>query len=203
MDLTIRPLTDKTWPDLEALFAMRGCSVAKWCWCVHYRFAARAIPKDRKAALKRLAKGEPPPGLIGYRGKDPVGWISLGPRSDFAKLATSRIMKPVDDTPVWSVICFVVPAPLRGQGIARALLDGAIVFARKKKVKWLEAYPVDKPARSEPMSMWFGAAAMFRDAGFQEIARRKANRPVMRLALPTGTRPGIAMPPVRGRKALS
>lgn len=183
MDLSIRPLTEKTWPDLEALFAMRGCSVAKWCWCVHYRFAARDMPKDRKAALKHLATSEPPPGLIGYHGKAPVGWVSLGPRADFAKLATSPIMKPVDDTPVWSVICFVVPAPLRGQGIARALLDGAIAFARKRKVAWLEAYPIDKSARSESMSMWFGAASMFRDAHFEEVARRKPNRPVMRLML--------------------
>lgn len=145
------------------------------------------MPKDRKAALKRLASGEPPPGLIGFQGKDPVGWVSLGPRADFAKLATSPIMKPVDDTPVWSIVCFVVPAPLRGQGVARALLDGAIVYARMRKIACLEAYTVDKTARSSPMSMWFGAASMFRDAGFEVAAHRKPTRPAMRLAL---KRPG-------------
>lgn len=183
MKLSIKPLTSSNWDDIETLFHAKGCSVAKWCWCVHYRFAAAAMPKDRRAALKKLAKGEPPPGLIAYRGKTPVGWVSLGPRADFAKLETSRVMKAVDETPVWSVICFVVPTAERGQGVARALLDGAIAYARKRKVKVLEAYPVDKPGVSVPMSMWFGAASMFRKAGFEEVARRKPERPVMRLGL--------------------
>ena len=183
MNLSVRALTEENWDDVETLFHAKGCSVAKWCWCVHYRFAKAAMPKDRKAALKKLAKGEPPPGLIAYRGKVPVGWVSLGPRAAFAKLETSRVMKAVDETPVWSVICFVVPAAERGQGVARALLDGAIAYARKRKVKVLEAYPIDKAEASVPMSMWFGAASMFERAGFVEVARRKPTRPVMRLAL--------------------
>ena len=183
MPLAVRPLTEKNWSDIEALFASKGCSVARWCWCVHYRFARAAMPKDRKAALKKLAKGEPPPGLIAYAGKEPVGWISLGPRAAFAKLATSPVMKPVDETPVWSVICFVVPPAHRGKGVAHELLEGAIAFARKRKVGMLEAYPIDKSERSNAMSMFFGAASMFRKAGFKEIARRKPTRPVMRLAL--------------------
>jgi ribosomal protein S18 acetylase RimI-like enzyme len=183
MKLSIKPLTIANWDDIDTLFHAKGCSVAKWCWCVQYRFARAAMPKDRRLALKKLAKGAPPPGLIAYRGKVPVGWVSLGPRAAFAKLETSRVMKAVDDAPVWSVICFVVPSPERGQGVARALLDGAIAFARKQRVTALEAYPIDKPGVSTPMSMWFGAASMFRRAGFEVVARRKPERPVMRLGL--------------------
>lgn len=181
--LAIRPLTEKNWDDIETLFAAKGCSIPRWCWCVHYRFARAAMPKDRRAALKKLAKADPPPGLIAYRGKTPVGWISLGPREAFAKLATSRVMKPVDETPVWSIICFVVPPAERGQGIAHALLDGAVRYAKKRKIKTLEAYPVDKADLSAAMSLWFGTASMFARAGFTEIARRKPTRPVMRLNL--------------------
>lgn len=183
MPLAVRPLTDRNWADIEALFTSKGCSVAKWCWCVHYRFARAAMPKDRKAALKKLTKADPPPGLIAYDGKEPIGWISLGPRAAFAKLATSPVMKAVDDTPVWSIICFVVPPAHRGKGVAHELLKAAIAFARKRKVAMLEAYPIDKGERSNAMSMWFGAASMFRKAGFKEIARRKPTRPVMRLTL--------------------
>lgn len=181
--LIVRPLTEKNWDDIEALFAAKGCSVPRWCWCVHYRFARAAMPKDRKSALKKLAMDDPPPGLIAYRGKEPVGWISLGPREEFAKLATSPVMKPVDETPVWSIICFVVPTAHRGQGIAHELLRGVIAYARKRKIKTLESYPIDKSEPSTPMSMWFGAASMFAKAGFKEVARRKPTRPVMRLTL--------------------
>ena len=84
-----------------------------------------------RGELKSLADAGRPPGLIGYRGKVPVGWVSVGPRADYAKLARSPVMKPVDDQPVWSIICFVVPSEYRGQGVTRALLAGAVAYARK------------------------------------------------------------------------
>lgn len=92
-------------------------------------------------------------------------------------------MKPVDDQPVWSIICFVVPGEFRGQGVAHALLAGAIAYARKHGARLIEAYPVDKPERANNDSMWFGAKSMYDKAGFMEVARRKPHRPVMRLKL--------------------
>jgi ribosomal protein S18 acetylase RimI-like enzyme len=133
------------------------------------------------AGLKALVDAGNPPGLIGYRGKVPVGWVSIGPRAEYAKLRRSPVMKPVDDQPVWSIICFVVPSEYRGQGVARALLDGAIAYAKKQGATLLEAYPVDKPGRSNDDQMWFGAKSMYDSAGFEEVARRKPQRPIVRL----------------------
>jgi len=113
----------------------------------------------------------------------PVGWVSLGPREDFAKLKRSSVMKPVDAKPVWSIICFVVPQEFRGQGVARALLDGAIAYAKKRGATLVEAYPVDRAARGRDDSMWFGAKSMYDAAGFDEVARRKPQRPVVRLKI--------------------
>jgi ribosomal protein S18 acetylase RimI-like enzyme len=90
-------------------------------------------------------------------------------------------MKPVDGQPVWSVICFVVPTEYRGQGVARALLAGAVAYAKKCGARLIEAYPVDKPHRSHDDFMWFGAKSMYDKAGFSEVARRKPHRPVVRL----------------------
>ena len=134
-------------------------------------------------ALRALAARDPPPGLVGYRGKTPVGWISLGPRGDYAKLAKSPVMKPVDDQPVWSVVCFVVPSAYRQQGVASELLAGAVEYARKRGVRLLEAYPVDNDARTAAQASWFGSKRMFDQAGFEEVARRRADRPVVRLKL--------------------
>lgn len=189
MKVTVRPLTPERWPDLEALFNAKGCSVARGCWCMFYRRsgAAATLPAGTTQAqanrkdLKKLVNTCTPPGLIGYRGKTPVGWVSLGPREEYAKLKRSPVMKPVDDQPVWSVICFVVPSEHRGQGVARALLDGAIAYAKKQGATLLEAYPVDKPGRAHDDFMWFGAKSMYDDAGFEEVARRKPQRPVVRI----------------------
>jgi len=189
MKLTVLPLTPERWPDLEALFNAKGCSVARGCWCMYYRRSGARGPlpsgttaaQANRADLKKLTRGDTPPGLIGYRGKVPVGWVSLGPRKDYAKLQRSPVMKPVDEQPVWSIICFVVPAEHRGQGVARALLDGAIAYAKKQGATLLEAYPVDKSGRSDDDAMWFGAKSMYDDAGFEEVARRKPQRPVVRM----------------------
>jgi len=186
--LAVLPVTPARWPDLEAIFAARGCSVARGCWCMAYRRSgALVVPKGKRradvnrVALKRLVDSGTPPGLIAYRGREPVGWISIGPREDYAKLVRSPVMKAVDDKPVWSVICFVVPTEHRGQGVARALLAGAVAYARKRGATLVEAYPVDKPGRSADVNIWFGAKSMYDRAGFREVARRKPARPIVRL----------------------
>jgi len=189
MRLTVAPLTPERWPDLEAIFGAKGCSVARGCWCMAYRLSgSRESPppgvthaQANRAALKALVQAGNPPGLIGYRGKVPVGWVSIGPREEFARLKRSAVMKPVDEQPVWSIVCFVVPAEYRGQGVAQALLKGAVAYAKKSGATLVEAYPVDKPARSHDDFMWFGAKSMYDKAGFTEVARRKPQRPVVRL----------------------
>ena len=189
MKLLVLPLTPERWPDLEAVFNAKGCSVARGCWCMYYRRSGSrgALPpgtthaQANRSELKALVDAGHPPGLIGYRGKVPVGWVSLGPREDYAKLQRSPVMKAVDDLPVWSIICFVVPSEHRGQGVARALLEGAIAYARKHGATLLEAYPVEKPCRASDDSMWFGAKSMYGRAGFAEVARRKPQRPIVRL----------------------
>jgi len=138
-------------------------------------------PEARKARMKALASAGPPPGLIAYHGRTPVGWVTLGPRSDFAKLQRSPVMKPVDDQPVWSIVCFVVPSAWRHQGVASTLLQGAIAYARKRGVALLEAYPVDKRKRGADDWLWHGAKSMYDKAGFVEVARRRPERPVVRL----------------------
>jgi ribosomal protein S18 acetylase RimI-like enzyme len=187
--LVARPLTPERWDDLEAVFNAKGCSIARGCWCMYYRRSgSRPLPAGKtyaqanRADFRKLVKSGTVPGLIGYRGKTPVGWVSFGPREDFHKLARSPVMKPVDDQPVWSIVCFVVPREYRGQGVASALLQAAVAYARRRGARLVEAYPIDKSDRQNDEWMWHGAKAMYDAAGFSEVARRKPTRPVVRLA---------------------
>lgn len=187
--LRVEPLMPQRWVDLETLFDAAGCAVARHCWCMSYRRAgARAVmpaaspqAEANRRALRRLVDAGRPPGLIGYSDGEPVGWISLGPREAFERLARSPVMKPVDERPVWSIVCFVVPSRYRRQGVARALLDGAVAWARAQGATLLEGYPVDREGRSSADAMWFGAKSMFDAAGFEEVARRRPKRPLVRL----------------------
>ena len=188
----VRPLTPQTWADLEYLFSLRGGSIVRGCWCMAYRRTGKSpglggqpgsVAAANKQAMRDLVDSGVVPGLIGYSDGEPAGWISLGPREEYLKLRRSPVMKPVDDTPVWSVICSYVARPYRGTGMQRRLLAAAIEYAREQGASVLEAYPVDKPERSHDDFMWFGSRSLYERAGFQEVVRRSPTRVLMRLEL--------------------
>lgn len=166
---TARPLTESTWSDLETLFGRPGGSIVRGCWCMFFRKSGVAVSHaaaaDNKQALHDLIAQGPPPGLIGYLDDVPVGWISLGPREDYGKLKRSPVMKPVDDAPVWSVVCTFVDKAHRGLGVQHKLLRAAVTFSRGSGVRLLEAYPVDKPGRSHDDFMFFGSRSLYEKAG--------------------------------------
>jgi GNAT superfamily N-acetyltransferase len=188
--LEIHPLTAPRFRDLETLFNGPGGSQVRGCWCMFYRRSGpTAVPRGTspsehaRCSLKSLVEAGTVPGLIGYRDGEPVGWVSLGPREEFARLRRSPVMKPVDDKPVWAVVCFYTAKRVRGRGVAEAMLAAAIDFARACGARLVEAYPVDREERSADDSMWFGCKAMYDRAGFAEVARRKPTRPVVRKTL--------------------
>jgi GNAT superfamily N-acetyltransferase len=185
-----RPLTGANWPDLEELFGLPGGSIVRGCWCMHYRRTGRPVSgltrADNQRALCDLVDRGVVPGLIGYADGHPAGWISLGPREEYLRLQRSPIMKPVDGTPVWSVVCSYVAKPYRGLGLQHRLLADAIRFARDQGAAVLEAYPVDKPERSHDDFMFFGSRSLYERAGFTEVVRRSPTRVVMRRDLRPG-----------------
>jgi len=202
MALDIHPLTLTRIPDLALLFGEGGD--AKWCWCTYFRVRGRnwtnSSPDENRAILRAAAPERdedpeaPAPGLVAYDDGHPVGWTSLGPRGDYERLAYSRVLAPVDDTPVWSIVCFVVGRRSRGKGVGRALLTAAIEYARARGATTLEAYPVGSPdgGRVRAANAYAGPLSMFEHAGFTAVDRRQwnANSPVrliMRLGLgPSG-----------------
>jgi GNAT superfamily N-acetyltransferase len=92
-------------------------------------------------------------------------------------------MKPVDDRPVWSIVCFFVDGRARGRGLSERMLRAAVDYARSCGARLVEAYPVNKGGRSHPDSMFLGAKSMYDRAGFPEVARRRSTRPMVRKAL--------------------
>jgi GNAT superfamily N-acetyltransferase len=153
--------------------------------------AGTGVGQDNRRAMKRLVDRGTVPGLIGYEDGVPVAWVSLGPREDYAKLRRSPVMKPVDDQPVWSIVCFFVDRKARGRGLSARMLRAAVDYARSRGARLLEAYPVDKDRPSHPDFMFFGAKSMFDRTGFREVARRRPTRPVVRKTLrPRGSAAG-------------
>lgn len=184
--LTAHPLTAERWADFVRLFGPRGACGG--CWCMTPRLSRAEYEAGKgegnKRKMRRLAGNGPPPGLLGYLGKEPVAWCALAPREDFVRLASSRVSAPVDDLPVWSIPCFFVARKHRRKGLSARLLELAARYAKSRGARVLEGYPVEP--RKDPMPEVFaytGIASAFRAAGFVEVARRADSRPVMRREL--------------------
>jgi GNAT superfamily N-acetyltransferase len=136
-----------------------------------------------KRAFRKLVAAGGIPGVLAYADGRPVGWCAVAPRGDYSALARARVLKPVDDTPVWSISCLFVARPHRRRGLSSELLKAAAAHARSRGALVVEGYPVEPAQRLADPYVWTGLASAFRRAGFREVARRSPTRPIMRRRL--------------------
>jgi GNAT superfamily N-acetyltransferase len=136
--------------------------------------------EGNRRAMRRIVNAGRKPGLIAYRDGRPVGWVSVAPRNEFARLETSKTLARVDDADVWSIVCFYIRAGERGGGVGSAILRAAVDDAASRGARIVEAYPVD-PAQGKPSNAdaYTGVVKMFERAGFREVERRRG-RPIVR-----------------------
>lgn len=137
--------------------------------------------EGNQQAMEDIVESGDVPGILAYAGGEPVGWCSVAPRDRFGRLNRSPILKPVDETPVWSVVCFFIHKDYRGQGLSGALLQAAIEYARQQGGTVVEGYPVVPKKEEVPTIFAFtGFVSTFEQAGFVEVERRSETRPIMR-----------------------
>lgn len=136
-NLKFHPVTPTRWKDLENLFGERGACGG--CWCMWWRLSRSQFNKQKgkgnRKAMKKIVDSGEIPGILAYANGKPIGWCSVAPREGFPVLERSRILKRVDEKPVWSVVCFFVAKPFRRNGVTVKLLKAAVEYAKKHKAK--------------------------------------------------------------------
>jgi GNAT superfamily N-acetyltransferase len=148
-------------------------------------FQAKGGTKNR-VEMKSLVERRKTPGLLAYADGEPAGWVSVAPRTEFGRVERSPLSKHLSpgetSDGVWSITCFFIHRSHRGQGIASALVTGAVEFAVKKGARVVEGYPFDPAHKTKWSSAeaYIGTYDMFRAVGFEEAERRKPGRPLMR-----------------------
>ncbi|MDQ2691569.1 MAG: GNAT family N-acetyltransferase [Chloroflexota bacterium] len=181
-DLSIKPIKRNLWTDFEELFGPNGACAG--CWCMFWKLRGKAYEEARGFETRQMHKSIVDSGvvtgLLAYWHGDVVGWIAIEPREAYPKLAHSRVLKPVDDQPVWSVTCFFVAKSARRKGVTVELLKAAIEHAKNQGGRIVEGYPVETPSTMPGPFVFTGTAAAFRRAGFQEVARYSPTRPIFR-----------------------
>jgi GNAT superfamily N-acetyltransferase len=184
--ITVFPATPDRWADFEKLMGKRGgCG---GCWCMLWRLSRSDFEAGKgdtnRDAIRALFESGTVPGLIAYDGDEPIGWCSIAPRCDLPRLKASRVLKPIDDEAVWSVTCFLIKKSHRRRGVSVALLRAAKELVLERGGRIIEGYPIEPTKSSYPVVYaWTGFANAFREAGFEEKARRSETRPIMRRAL--------------------
>jgi GNAT superfamily N-acetyltransferase len=138
---------------------------------------------NRRAMQARVLAGDTP-GVLAFAGTRPVGWCAVAPRERYPRLANSRVLAPLDDRPVWSVVCFYVDRTERRRGLSVRLLRAAIDHVKRRGGRLVEGYPVVPRGADVPAAFaWTGLVSAFERAGFVEVARRSDARPIMRYTI--------------------
>ena len=155
---------------------------ANTCWCLSHRITPAEIrelggdgPNAREQAMRALCERPNPPGVVTYADGVPVGWCNIGPRSEITRLVRSTVIHPLDDRPVWSIVCTIVRAGHRKQGVTTPLLEGAVAYAASRGAPAVEAHPVDTAGGRMDQTMAFvGTRAKFERVGFEVVGTTDA-----------------------------
>jgi GNAT superfamily N-acetyltransferase len=188
VSLEIHPATADRFDDVATLLAPKDAD-APACWCLYFRLSSgdfgRVKGAERRETMRRLTGAPDAPGVIAYRDGQPVGWCALGPRDGMGRLQRSRTIPLLAGEGVWSIVCFVVAPGHRRQGVAGALLAGAVEYARSRGAVVVEGYPAATGGeRISTAFAYTGTETMFRRAGFTKAADTTAR---------TGGKPRIVM----------
>ena len=189
-EIRIEPASADRFDDVEHALTGGGDGASCWCqwWMLRNRDFDAATSDERRELLRGDLDAPVPSALIAYVDDEAAGWVKVAPRPDQPRLAATRAFQqspePFDDPSVWAITCFVVRREHRGAGVANRLLDAAVAHARAHGARVIEGYPVDTDAKKTSSSgLFHGSLSSFTSAGFTEVARPSAARPIVSLTV--------------------
>jgi hypothetical protein len=174
--IEVVPATPARWGDVLAVLGAGG---EQGCYCQAPRgfdtAATRAAVGGRRELLRQQLAWDPPPGMLAYVDGEVAGWCGFGVRGSLPRLDHSRTIPALDDRPVWAILCFNIRVGYRRRGVAAALLDGVVAYARASRAPGLEAYPIDpEGGRVDSSFGYVGITTMFEKAGFRRLLQTDA-----------------------------
>ncbi len=164
---------------LAAFFEAAGST----CFCRYWHFSgdkngwlerSAARPEESRAELEAAVQEARPDGagLVASTGGAIVGWLKLSPRTSVPKLRNLPVYRTLDlgpDDGVLAIGCMLVHPEHREQGVARALVAGAIDEAERQGARCIEAYPRRSPTRLYDEAAFLGPEALYRAQGFEVV----------------------------------
>jgi GNAT superfamily N-acetyltransferase len=178
------------WHHIETLFGGNGACGG--CWCMTSRLprggklyeACKGAPNRRR--FRELLDTGKVHGLLAFSDAAPVGWCSVGPKSEYPRLENSRVLNVPRVGDDWTVMCFFIRRDWRKAGLATRMLGDAVEYAGRGGATLLDGFPVRPPGNGAiaPAFAWTGLPSMFEACGFRSM-RDASRRPHYRIEFPS------------------
>lgn len=186
MSLRIERLSESNFADFEKL---TSCESGGGCYCSfwHQKIASmqewdtrkKEDPSlNRQIVLDKVKTGYHV-GVLVYRDRDLIAWISVGPLTDYFWTWRRTIQVGDEAKVVAGITCFTVSPAHRGQGLQSEILQTLKQYGREQGWKAIEAYPFDASAleKHKENVLWPGLTKGYIDAGFNKVGPHWLNNP--------------------------
>ena len=168
---TVRPLDATTW-DAFAELVERNNGVFGGCWCIGFHPERNQTGiSHREAKEDRVRTDRAHAALVFDEGGVAQGWCQYGSPEELPSIKHRReYEKDAPPRPDWRITCFYVDKKHRGQGVARAALEGALAQIAAAGGGLVEAISEVTANRNAPGHFLFSATVeLFEDHGFTRV----------------------------------
>lgn len=171
MPFTTQPLDASTW-DAFAELVERNNGIFGGCWCIGFHpereqkgISHRAVKEDR------VRTGRAHAALVLDENGTAQGWCQYGSPEELPSIKHKREYdKDAPPHPRWRITCFYVDTKHRGQGIARAALEGALDQIAQAGGGLVEAIPEVTTGRTAQGRFLYSATVeLFEQCGFTRV----------------------------------
>ena len=166
----VKPLSPDTWDGFAGL-AQRHNGVFGGCWCTYFHtmHSEKTFDADDNRSLKRrlVEEGRAHAALV-YDGDEAVAWCEYGSPEELPNIYhRKQYEEELDLVPDYRITCIFVDKRHRGQGIARAGLEGALDQIARLGGGLVEAIPEVTAGREAQGRFLFSATVeLFEQYGF-------------------------------------
>jgi ribosomal protein S18 acetylase RimI-like enzyme len=174
MRYTIQPLDASTWAAFAELVE-RNKGIYGGCWCMAYHPQVEVSRTDaehnRAGKALRVQEGRAHASLVIDEDGFAQGWCQYGSPGELPGIKHKREYdKAAPPPPDWRITCFFVDKKHRGQGIARAALEGALDQIAHRGGGLVEAISEVTTGREAQGRFLFSATVeLFEQNGFTRV----------------------------------
>jgi GNAT superfamily N-acetyltransferase len=172
MPYTIRPLDASTWEAFAELVE-RNNGIFGGCWCIgfHGEISRTDASWNRAAKERRVRDGRAHAAMVFDDSGTAQGWCQYGSPEELPAIKHRReYEKDVPPRPDWRIMCLFVDRKHRGQGIARAALEGALDHMAEAGGGLVEAISEVTAGRQAQGRFLFSATVeLFEEHGFTRV----------------------------------